>query len=178
MAAASLFFMGQFALFTYLRPYLETIAHVDVSTLSLLLLVMGVAGFVGTLFIGILLEKRIYATLIVIPLSMAAIAVALIFSGASTALVAVLLALWGLLATSAPVGWWTWVAKSLPENAEAGGGLMVAVVQLAITAGATSGGVLFDTNGYRATFALSAALLVGGSFLALMTWRAGRSVAS
>ena len=38
MLAVALFFMGQFALFTYLRPFLETVTRVDVSTLSLILL--------------------------------------------------------------------------------------------------------------------------------------------
>jgi len=38
MAAILLLFMGQFALFTYLRPFLETVTKVDVTVLSLLLL--------------------------------------------------------------------------------------------------------------------------------------------
>jgi len=50
MAAVLFLFMGQFALFTYLRPFLETATRVDVPTLSLLLLVVGVAGLVGTMF--------------------------------------------------------------------------------------------------------------------------------
>jgi predicted MFS family arabinose efflux permease len=48
MAACGAFFMGQFALFTYVRPFLETVTHVSVSTLSLILLGIGVAGFIGT----------------------------------------------------------------------------------------------------------------------------------
>lgn len=48
MAAIMLLFMGQFALFTYLRPFLETVTKVDVSTLSLMLLAVGVAGLIGT----------------------------------------------------------------------------------------------------------------------------------
>ena len=38
MVAVSVFFMGQFMLFTYLRPFLETVTHVSVSMLSLMLL--------------------------------------------------------------------------------------------------------------------------------------------
>ena len=53
MAASGLFFMGQFTLFTYLRPFLETVTLVNVSTLSLLRLVIGVAGFCGTAIIGV-----------------------------------------------------------------------------------------------------------------------------
>lgn len=174
MAAASLFFMGQFALFTYLRPFLETVTRVDVLTLSLMLLVLGVAGFIGTTLIGSVLKARMYPVLIAIPLIMAAIAVGLLIVGQSVAATMVLLAIWGLVATAAPVGWWTWLARTLPRDAEAGGGLMVAVVQLAIMLGATGGGLLFDASGHGATFGFSAAVLVGASVLALMAARAGR----
>lgn len=174
MAAVSLFFMGQFTLFTYLRPFLELEAHVDVSTLSLVLLMMGVTGFIGTSLIGAFLKNGVYATLIVIPVLMAMIAVALIAFGAWVAAAALLLGIWGLFATSAPVGWWTWVARTLPEDAEAGGGLMVAVVQLAITLGATIGGLLFDASGYQATFGVSAILLAIAALLAAATSRKAR----
>jgi predicted MFS family arabinose efflux permease len=166
MAAAGLFFMGQFALFTYLRPFLETVTHVSVSALSLMLLLVGVAGFVGTALIGGVLKGRLHRMLVVMPLSMAALAAALMGFGASSAATAVLLAAWGLVGTSAPVGWWTWMAQTLPREAEAGGGLMVAVVQLAIMLGATLGGLLYDAGGYRATFTMSAGLLVAAAVLA------------
>jgi predicted MFS family arabinose efflux permease len=77
MLAVGVFFMGQFALFTYLRPFLETVTQVDVSTLSLVLLTLGVAGFVGTTVIGRFLKIGFYGTLAIIPVLMAAIAVAL-----------------------------------------------------------------------------------------------------
>lgn len=165
MLAVSLFFIGQFSLFTYVRPFLETITQVNISTLSLILLGIGVMGFIGTCVITIFLERRFYATLIVIPILMAAIAATLIFFGTSTTVVAVLLGLWGFLATAAPVGWWSWLARTLPEQAEVGGGLMVAVVQLAIALGSTVGGILFDHSGYQATFVFSAVILVISAFL-------------
>lgn len=171
MAACGAFFMGQFALFTYVRPFLETVTHVNVSTLSLILLVMGVAGFIGTALIGSVLKRSLYGTLITIPILMAVIAVALIPFGAWVAGVVVLLGLWGLMATSAPVGWWSWLAEAMPHNAEAGGGLMVAVIQLAIALGSTIGGLLFDSTGYRSTFVASAAVLLLAVFLAFLTSR-------
>lgn len=178
MTAVSLLFMGQFALFTYLRPFLESVTGVDATTLSLMLLVLGIAGFVGTTLIGAVLKDRLYPVLIAMPLVMAAIAAALMVFGHSAAAVTLLLALWGLVGTSAPVGWWTWMARTLPQDAEAGGGLMVAVVQLAIMLGATLGGLLFDASGYRATFQLSAGLLVAAAVLALLAARSARSADS
>jgi predicted MFS family arabinose efflux permease len=175
MVAVALFFMGQFALFTYLRPFLEAVTQVGVSTLSLLLLVVGVTGFIGTTVIGAFLENSMYRTLIVIPLVMAALGLALMAFGSSLAVTAVLLGIWGLVATSAPVAWWTWLARSLPQDAEAGGGLMVAVVQLAIASGATFGGILFDASGYRATFSMSVAVLVAAAGVAWLAARKARN---
>ena len=80
LLACGLFFMGQFALFTYLRPFLETVTRVSGAGLSLILLTIGVAGFVGTLFVALVLNAAFYITLIAIPLLMAAIAVALILA--------------------------------------------------------------------------------------------------
>jgi predicted MFS family arabinose efflux permease len=174
MVAVSLFFMGEFALFTYLRPFLETVTHVNASMLSLMLLIVGISGFIGTTLIGSVLKDGLYRTLVVIPVVMATIAVALIALGGSAFVAAVLLAVWGFAGTSAPVGWWTWLARTLPHDAEAGGGLMVAVVQLAIASGATVGGILFDAHGYRATFGASAAVLGVAAVLAVLAARAAR----
>ena len=85
--------------------------------------------------------------------------------------VVALLGVWGLVATAAPVGWWSWIAQAHPANAEAGGGLMVAVIQLAIALGSTVGGLLFDASGYRSTFVASAAVLVVAGLLAIATSR-------
>lgn len=172
MAAVSVFFMGQFMLFTYLRPFLETVTQVSVSVLSLMLLVLGLAGLAGTFLIEGFLKNGLHRTLIVIPILMAMIALALVSFGSSAVMTTVLLGLWGLVATAAPVGWWTWLAKTLPEAAEAGGGLMVAIIQLAIASGATVGGLVFDSSGYQATFELSAAVLGVAAVLAFLAARA------
>jgi predicted MFS family arabinose efflux permease len=172
MVAVSVFFMGQFMLFTYLRPFLETVTHVSVSMLSLMLLVLGLAGLAGTFLIEAFLKVGLHRTLIVIPVLMAMIALALVSFGSSAITTTVLLGIWGLVATAAPVGWWTWLAKTLPDDAEAGGGLMVAIVQLAIASGATVGGLVFDFSGYRATFELSALLLGVAAVLACLSARA------
>ncbi|GMU03178.1 MFS transporter [Corallococcus caeni] len=169
--AVALFFMGQFALFTYLRPFLETVTRVGVSTLSLVLLGMGTAGLLGTYLIGFLVARRLSAVLIAAPVAMAVIAVALVVFGQSLAATAVLLVGWGLIGTAAPVAWWTWLSRTLPRDAEAGGGLMVAAIQLAITVGASVGGLLFDRSGYRSTFGVSAALLGGAALLAIRASR-------
>jgi predicted MFS family arabinose efflux permease len=119
MAAISLFFLGQFVLQTYLRPFLEGATGVDTSTLSLILLIIGGAGLIGTTLIGLALRTQLYSLLIGIPLAMAGLAIALIVLGRSPFAVGSLLALWGLIGTAAPVGWWTSTASASPSCAEA-----------------------------------------------------------
>lgn len=60
----------------------------------------------------------------------------------------------------------------MPNDAEAGGGLMVAVVQFAIASGSMLGGWLFDHSGYQSTFTASAAILLVGAAMTLMAKRA------
>lgn len=172
IAAVTLLFAGQFALFTYLRPFLETVTRVEVTTLSLLLLILGAAGLAGNYAIGFALRNRLWSLLVGMPLAMAAVALALVAFGSSTAATAVLLAVWGMIGTAAPVAWWTWLARTLPQDAEDGGGLMVAAIQLAITLGATAGGLLFDASGHASTFTLAALLLAGSAVAALIASRA------
>ena len=171
MLSVLLFFIGQFALFTYLRPFLEIVTGVDVGQLSLLLLVMGFCGLIGTLVAGRLLKNRLYSILIATPFFMMLTALALILLGASLVATFMLIALWGFFATAAPVAWWTWLSKTLPDSAEAGGGLMVAVIQLAITLGAATGGWVFDAYGIASSFSLSAVILFSASLMAFITWK-------
>jgi predicted MFS family arabinose efflux permease len=176
MASITMLFMGQFALFTYLRPFLETETGVSISVLSLLLLLMGLSGVAGTYVVSNLLQTRLFSILATIPLAMAVIALGLIAFGTSPVATAALLVAWGLFGTAAPVGWGTWLSRSMPDDAEAGGGLQVATIQLAITLGASIGGWLFDTAGWWATFAFAAALLTGSSLFAAVAWRSTRSI--
>lgn len=95
LLACGLFFMGQFTLFTYVRPFLEGITQVRGTALSAVLLIIGVMGFIGTLVVVRLLKHGIYRTLILIPLLMAAIAIALMIFGHQLWFVVPLLGAWG-----------------------------------------------------------------------------------
>ena len=172
MASIMFLFMGQFALFTYLRPFLENVTRLDIPALSLMLLIMGLSGVAGTWCVSRLLQARLFSVLVIIPLVMAGLAIGLIAFGAMTIPASLLLVGWGFFGTAAPVGWGTWLSRMLPDDAEAGGGLQVAVIQLAITAGAAIGGTLFDLIGWWAAFAFGAALLFGSSLLAIAACRA------
>ncbi|ACZ12183.1 MFS transporter [Sulfurospirillum deleyianum] len=168
MLGAMFLFMGQFALFTYLRPFLESVLGINVEVLSFILLAMGLCGLLGTFAIGHALKTLLYSLLIGTPFLMMVIALALTYMGSSFFWVVVLLSLWGFLGTSIPVAWWTWLAQTLPHEAEVGGGLMVAIVQLAITLGASIGGIFFDAFGYQSTFLFASLCFASSVFVALI----------
>ncbi len=178
LLTVAMLFVGQFALFTYLRPFLEQVTHVSPAMLSIMLLILGVSGFIGTVLIGRVLNGGLFLTLAVLPALMAATAAALTVLGTSVVAVGILLTVWGFAGTSAPVAWWTWLARTVPDEAEAGGGLMVAIVQLAITLGATMGGIVFDAAGPRAEFLASAGLLAIAALAAVAIGRADRRPAA
>ncbi|WP_297023190.1 MFS transporter [Thalassospira sp.] len=175
MLAVTLLFMGQFSLFTYLRPFLETVTGFEANMVSVVLLVIGVGGVIGTLIVGHILQKTLYAVLFLFPVILAVIALGLIVFGHSTMMTVVLFAGWGVIATAAPVGWWTWLSRTLPDDAETGGGLMVAVIQFAITLGAAIGGYQMDHDGYQVTFSTSAVLLVLAGLAAVWSFWTVRS---
>ncbi len=172
MAATTLAFMGQFALSTYLRPFLELVTGLDVSALSLVLLGLGLAGLAGASLVGLLLRSHLGAVLIGLPAALALLAVLLIALGAFALPTALLLILWGLFTTPIPVAWNTWMTRVIPHALEAGGALQVALIQFAITFGAFAGGLLFDGAGWWSPFALGAALLAGSTLLAAISARA------
>jgi predicted MFS family arabinose efflux permease len=171
MTATAFAFLGQFTLTTYLRPFLETVTGLGINALSLALLGLGLGGLAGTVIIGFVLRARITAVLVGIPSALSLLAVCLVVFGHLGLVVGVLLVVWGLFTTPIPVAWGTWMTRVIPHDLEAGGGLQVALIQFAITAGAVLGGVLFDSSGVSSTFLIAAALLALAAVLALLTVR-------
>ncbi|GAA0243249.1 Purine ribonucleoside efflux pump NepI [Methylorubrum aminovorans] len=58
-----------------------------------------------------------------------------------------------------PVGWSTWVAQNVLDDAKSAGGLQVATVQVANTVGAGLGGLVLDIGGAAAPVVAAGALL-------------------
>lgn len=174
MLATALAFMGQFALSTYLRPYLENVTGLDVNALSLALLGLGLGGLAGTAIVGFVLRRHLTMVLIGLPVVLAGLAVLLVLFGHVALVVAPVLIVWGIFTTPIPVAWGTWMTRVIPDELEAGGGLQVALIQGAITAGAFLGGLLFDTAGWFSAFLFAAAVLCLAGFLAFLTTRSNK----
>lgn len=153
MLSVLLVFTGHFAFFTYIRPFLETVTGVGITGVSGILLGFGIANFLGTFLGGFLLERSMRLTMMLMPLTMGILGLGLVVVGggapvANTAMVA----LWGVAFGAVPVAWSTWLTRTVPDEAESAGGLLVAAVQLAIATGAAAGGAIFDVSGALGVF--------------------------
>jgi len=156
---------GHFAMFTYVRPFLEGTTGIGTQGLSLMLLGFGAANFVGTLLAGKLLERNPLATLVLMPALVGLAALALVLLPASVPGQAVLLAIWGLAFGGVPVAWSNWVASAVPDQAESAGGMVVASVQSAIATGAAAGGAMFSLGGSSGVFVAAAVVMLLAALL-------------
>lgn len=176
MLATILIFSGHFAFFTYLRPFLETVAQASVEGVSLILLGFGVANFVGTSIAGYLLSRSLRLTLALVPFAMSVLALMMVTFGHIAMLDGLLVAMWGFAFGLVPVGWSTWLATTVPDEAESAGGLLVASIQLAISAGAAGGGAVFDLNGASGVFTGSGLLLLSAMIIVFTSVRVKSTV--
>jgi predicted MFS family arabinose efflux permease len=163
MAGVMLTFGGAFAAFTYLRPFLENRVQATLPQLSLLLLALGSAGFVGTYAASALLNRHLYRLLKGLPLALGVVTIGMLLAGHQLWALALLMFAWGALNAAIPVSWFNWLTQGIRDEPEAGGGLMVAAIQLAIMLGAGFGGLLLDHFSIVATMVGGAALMAFGA---------------
>ena len=170
MIATVFVFVGYATFFTYLRPFLETVTRVDEGMLSIILLGFGLSNLVGTTLAGYLLRWNIYRSLALMPFLMSLAVIGIVVFGNGTVAAITLTALWGLLFGVVQVGWTTWLTRTVPDEAESGGGVQIAVIQLGVFAGAGIGGFIVDSTGINGVFITSsivtllAALMVFTAF--------------
>lgn len=107
------------------------------------------------------MERSLHGTLVLMPALVGIAGLVLVFLPVSGVGLALLVAFWGFAFGGVPVAWSTWVARSVPDQAESAGGMVVASVQGAIAAGAATGGLMFGLSGIVGVF-------LGGSVVMLI----------
>ncbi len=172
LIASMLSWGSAFTLFTYLRPFLEQVTGVGVTGLSILLLALGCAGFVGTWASGRFIEGDVSRLLRLPALVMGAVTAGLMIVGGWPIAAGLLLVVWGAMNTAMSVIWMTWMSQNAEDAPEAAGGLMVAAVQASILLGAVVGGLLLDHLSIHAVLIASVALAA----VAVLIVRDGRAL--
>ena len=149
MTAIFMAFAGQFAFFTYIRP-----------VYMLVLLSFGIASFVGTSLSSQFLKRSLKVALAGAPLVLAVSATVLVLWGSDKWVASAIAVIWGFAFALVPVGWSTWITRSLADQAEKAGSIQVAVIQLANTCGAAIGGVALDHLGLTSPLVISGTLML------------------
>ena len=93
-------------------------------------------------------------------LVLTACAAALVLWGESKIVASTVAIIWGFAFALIPVGWSTWITRSLSDQAEKAGSIQVAVIQLANTCGAAVGGIALDHLGLLSPLVLSGILML------------------
>jgi predicted MFS family arabinose efflux permease len=157
-----LIFVGQFAAYTYITPFLNQVTKLSASTIGALLLTYGAAGFIGNLVGGWAVSKSVRKSLIATGLILGLSAAALPLLGTGLLGATTLIIIWGLAFGMMPISVQTWIFQAAPHAMESGGAVFVATAQISLASGALVGGLAVDHLG------VSSAMIVGGLFALAM----------
>jgi predicted MFS family arabinose efflux permease len=163
LIVTALVFFAQFTAYTYVAPYLQQLVKVSPTTITIALLVFGVAGIAGNFVAGVALSRNLTATLLATKLILAGAIVALPLLAGSVPGVFALLVIWGFVWGGLPLGMQTWMSQAAPSGSESSLALFVTTIQLAIAAGSVVGGIAVTTGGIAFDFYLAGAFAALGA---------------
>jgi predicted MFS family arabinose efflux permease len=104
------------------------------------------------------MDKQFKITMIAVHFILLIFAIILMFSHKDITLNMLLVIAWVLMFGFIPVGWSTWIIRTLADRSEMMGGLSVTAIQFSIGLAAGIGGIIFDHKGILGIF-FSAALI-------------------
>jgi predicted MFS family arabinose efflux permease len=177
LIATALAFIAQFSAYTYVAPYLQQLVRISPTTISVALLVFGIAGIAGNFTAGFTLSRSVAATLTVTKITLAIAVVALPLLAWSVPGVFVLLVIWGFVWGALPLGLQTWMSQAAPQASEGSLALFVTTIQLAISAGSIIGGLGVGAFGIAFDFFLAGGLVLVALLVLLLLGRGPRRVA-
>ncbi|KQQ10410.1 MFS transporter [Rathayibacter sp. Leaf296] len=156
--------LGHFLAYTYIRLALER-TDADAATVVGLLALFGVGGLLGNIVIGSVIDRTFAVFGIVAPVAIAIAVGGVLLLPGSVVAIAVAVGVWGFFFASWLIIVNAWVGHRMTDRLEAGGSLVVVGFQAAIVVAAGLGGVLVDSVGIEADYAIGAVLLLVGAAL-------------
>ncbi|MFI6871006.1 MFS transporter [Nocardia sp. NPDC050406] len=146
LSATAFLVLAHFGAYTYVTPFLEGVTRADARTITVLLLIYGVAGIAGNFLGSFVAARRPSVALAGAAALMAAATLALPALGHWEFGALVLLVVWGLGYGAVPVATQTCFASALPDTPEAASVLFTASFQATFAVGAVLGGLLVDRS--------------------------------
>jgi len=132
---------------SYIAEYLESVTHISGKTLSLVLLLYGLASLVGNIAGGRLLSKNAIKTVILFPFILAIIYLLSFLTGAFTGPMIITVILWGLFYAIGNLISQHWITSAVPEAPDFANGLFLSCGNLGITIGTAIGGMFISGMG-------------------------------
>ena len=132
-------------LYTYIEPFLASVGLAE--RVDVVLLLFGIAAMVGIWLTGLLVDHWLRAMALISLSAFAVAALILGFSGGSTAIVLVGIAIWGLTFGGAPIMLQTALAGAAGENADVAQSMFVTIFNLAVAGGGVIGALLLNRIG-------------------------------
>lgn len=124
-----------FGVFSYLAEYLERVTKFSLHTISLVLLVYGLANILGSIIAGRLLTKNALKAVVVFPFVIGAVYVILFVTGQFTVPMALLTLAWGILGGIGGNINQYWISTAAPEAPDFANGLFLTAANLGTTLG-------------------------------------------
>ncbi|CAM3752890.1 MFS transporter [Isoptericola cucumis] len=160
---------GHFVGFTYVRPALSLLPGSDVGTIAVLLALFGVGGLVGNFAIGALVDRHLPVLLLAVPVAIGVSVAAVGLAAFAPVLAYPAVVVWGAAFGGVLNVVQVWITRVLPDQVEAGSGLVVAGFQTAIILGSAVGGVGVDAVGVGWAYLVAAVVAVAGGILVRST---------
>ena len=171
MAAGAVVFIGQFTAWTYITPFLMEHTQLSSGVISLLYVIYGCGGIVGSLLAGSLFKRGVIGSFARAAVVVALLVVGLAMAGTVPWLAGLLLVLWGLFWGIVNPGTLVWMLDAAPEAPEAASAVNVTNLQIALAAGSGLGAILVSSTTLQAVFLTAGFIVLASAVLAAVAVR-------
>lgn len=163
----ALIISSHFAAFTFIEPFLSQIAQLESGQITLLLLVFGLAGLIGNILAGKLIDRHLHTIILISLVFISGSVFAFGYLGyqVTLSIAIVFLALWGVSIASIFVGLQTWVLKQADDLASAASAIYVAVFNASIGLGALIGSFMLQYVTLNRAFEIITIFLIFSLYL-------------
>ena len=157
-----------FGVYSYLAEILGSVTKMSENSVSIMLLVYGLANIAGNMIGGKELSSRPIRFVAIFPFLLGVVYFVLFLMGELTVPMAVLTCIWGILAGAAGNINQYWITSVTFDAPEFGNGLFLAATNLGTTIGTTICGLFITSIGIRYTILGGVLLLVLSALLILL----------
>ncbi|HEY2056552.1 MAG TPA: MFS transporter [Solirubrobacterales bacterium] len=171
LAAGAVAFIGQFAAWTYVTPFLIDHTHLSSGVISVLYVIYGCGGIVGSLVAGSLFKRGVISSFAGAAAVVGALLIGLASAGTLPWLSGLLLVLWGLFWGVVNPGSLVWILDAAPETPEAASAVNVTNLQLALAAGSGLGAILVSSTTLQTVFLAAGCVVLASAVLAAVATR-------